>query len=158
MRRTFAEILRNEMDADGRIVLLTADLGFGMFNEIRARHPDRIHNVGAAEQAMLGVAVGLALAGKIPVCYSIAPFLLYRPFELIRNYLQGEGVPVKLVGSGRDRDYAHDGPTHWAEDDADILDALPRIRCWWPADAAELLRVSAEFFHGGEPAYLNLRR
>ena len=158
MRRTFAEILRNEMDADGRIVLLTADMGYGMFDEIHARFPDRCHNIGAAEQAMVGVAVGLALAGKIPVCYSITPFLLYRPFELIRNYLNGEGVPVKLAGSGRDRDYQHDGPTHWAEDDEAILRAVPNVKCWWPADAADLRRVWDAFLHGGQPAYLNLKR
>ena len=158
MRRTFAEILRNEMDADSRIVLLTADLGFGMFNEIRARFPARIHNIGAAEQAMVGVAVGLALAGKIPVCYSITPFLLYRPFELIRNYLHGQGLPVKLVGSGRDRDYAHDGPTHWAEDDEAVLRALSAIKCWWPADAVALRRIWDQFVYSVEPAYLNLKR
>lgn len=158
MRRAFAEILLREMDADDRIVLLTADLGYGIFDAIRQKHPDRFHNVGAAEQAMIGIAVGLSLAGKIPVCYSITPFLLYRPFELIRNYLDGEGIAVKLVGSGRGRDYLHDGPTHWADDDSDIMELLWRVKSWWPKSIDDLHRISNNFFYDNTPSYLNLRR
>jgi transketolase len=146
------------MDRDGRVVLLTADLGYGLWNEVQARFPARFHNVGAAEQAMVGMAVGLALAGKVPVCYSITPFLLYRPFELIRNYLSGERVPVKLVGSGRDLDYRHDGPTHWATDDRVMLAAFPNIAAWWPEDNNALAVAADAFLHCDGPAYLNLNR
>ena len=158
MRRAFAKILQHEMEANDRVVLLTADLGYGMFNEISLKFPNRFHNIGAAEQAMVGIAVGMALAGKIPICYSITPFLLYRPFELIRNYLSGESVPVKLVGSGRDRDYVHDGPTHWAEEDKKCLSCLSGLRTYWPESIDELLRVSRDFFDNNKPTYLNLRR
>jgi transketolase len=51
------------------------------------------------------------------VVYSITPFVLYRPFEWIRNYLDHEKIPVKLVGGGRDKDYGYLGFSHWAEED-----------------------------------------
>jgi transketolase C-terminal domain/subunit len=56
---------------------------------------------------MIGAATGMAMEGKIPVVYSITPFLLYRPFVFLRNYLHHENIPVKLVGGGRNKDYGY---------------------------------------------------
>jgi transketolase len=95
-------------------------VGFGVLDHIRNAYPDRFYNVGAAEQLMIGAAIGLANEGYIPVCYSMSSFVLYRPFEMLRNYLNHEGIPVKLLGSGRDKDYDHDGISHWAHDDQEV--------------------------------------
>jgi transketolase len=105
---------------------------------------------------MIGMAVGLAQSGYIPVCYSITPFLLYRPFEQIRNYLNHDEIPVKLVGSGRDRDYGHCGFTHWSEDDVSIMKCLPNIRIYKPLKIDEV--IVNEFLTSPDPAYLNLAR
>src|SRR5210317_1194008 len=132
MRRDFAKLLYNLMDKDDRIFLVTADLGYGVLNDIRRDFPERAINVGSSEMLMVGIAIGLAQNGYIPVCYSITPFLLYRPFELIRNYLNYEGANVKLVGSGRDDDYSHDGISHWAGDDIDVMSSLKNINLYKP--------------------------
>ena len=87
---------------------------------------------------MLGVAIGMSQEGLVPVCYSMSSFVLYRPFEFIRNYLNHEGANVKLVGSGRDQDYEHDGISHWAHDDELILRALPNIKIYKPKTLEEL--------------------
>ena len=158
MRRAFADELLKAMREDARIVLLTADLGYGMFDTLRAEMPDRFHNVGAAEQALIGAGVGLALAGKIPFCYSITPFLLYRPFELIRNYLDRERIPVRLVGSGRDRDYAHDGFTHHAEDAHAVLDRWPNIDQYWPRDPGDVAIAVRQMVRFQQPSFLSLAR
>jgi transketolase C-terminal domain/subunit len=113
MRLKFAEILLKEMDKNPDIVLISADLGYFILDKIREKYPDRFYNVQAAELCMVTTAIGLALKGKIPVCYSITPFLLHRPFEAIHLYLEGEQIPVKLVGSGRGKDYSHDGASHF---------------------------------------------
>jgi len=90
MRPYFAECLHKEMKKNKDIYVLTSDLGYGMWDKIRKDYADRFINVGAAEQALIGISIGLALSGKIPVAYSITSFLLYRPFETIRNYVDYE--------------------------------------------------------------------
>ena len=125
MRREAADLLLGSMVASDAVRVVTADLGFGVLDQVRAAFPERFYNVGAAEFTMAGVAVGMANEGVIPVCYSMSSFLLYRPFELLRNYVNHERIPVKLIGSGRDYDYSHDGISHWAHDDEQVLAALP---------------------------------
>jgi len=105
---------------------------------------------------MIGIAIGLSYEGFIPVCYSITPFTLYRPFEMIRNYLHYESVPVKLVGTGRDRDYLTLGNTHWAEDDLDILKPLTNIETFKPSELTH--EIFREFLYSDKPSYLNLKR
>ena len=159
MRRDFAKLLLTEMrdDKKGNIVLLTADMGYGLWDDVRKEFPDRFFNFGSSEQLMVGAAAGMAMEDKIPVCYSITPFLLYRPFEFIRNLMNHEGIPIKLVGGGRDKDYGYLGFTHWAEDDINIMLALKEIKLFKP-EPSELNDVFNEFIYNKEPAYLNLSK
>lgn len=158
MRKECAALLLEEMDSNDRIRVVTADLGFGILDNIRNTYPDRFYNVGAAEQLMIGVGIGMAEEGFIPVCYSMSSFLLYRPFEFLRNYVNYEKIPVKLLGSGRDYDYSHDGVTHWANDDESVLSSLPNIDIYKPQDLESLGREFNEWINSACPAYLNLRR
>jgi transketolase len=144
------------MAEDSRIFLLTADLGYGILDDIRRDFPDRAVNVGSSEQLMIGMAVGLTNSGFVPVCYSITPFLLYRPFEMIRNYVNHEKLNVKLVGSGRDKDYAHDGITHWGEDDLQVMKCLRNISLMKPKELTD--DVFKTFINAVKPTYLNLSR
>ena len=157
MRKEFAELLIDEMQSNRRIRILTADLGFGILDNLRAEYPSRFFNVGAAEQLMIGMGIGMAENNLIPICYSMSTFLLYRPFEFLRNYVNYEKIPVKLVGSGRDKDYIHDGITHWAHDDT-VLQALPNIKIYKPKSIEELKNIFPEFINDPVPAYLNLTR
>ena len=72
MRKLFSELLHKEMSKDRDIVLITGDLGYGLWDRIRIDYSDRFYNVGSAEQLMMGVATGFALEGKIPIVYSIS--------------------------------------------------------------------------------------
>ena len=158
MRRAFVDILHHRMRGNPDIWVVTGDLGYKMWDEIRTDYPKRFINVGAAEQTMVGVGIGLALEGKIPFVYSITPFLLYRPFESIRNYLHQEKIPVNLVGSGRDRDYSHDGFSHWAEEDRDIMKVFSNIRSRWPETNDELDAIIEDMIRVRAPYYLNLKK
>lgn len=158
MRKECMTLLLDAMVKNEKIITLTADLGFGLLDQIRNAFPERFYNVGAAEQLLIGAGVGLAEEGKIPVCYSMSSFIIYRPFEFLRNYVNAECIPVKLIGSGRDKDYSHDGLSHWAHDDEIVLQALPNIKIYKPKDIAELESVFPEFINSLEPAYLNLTR
>jgi transketolase len=158
MRQHFARLIKKEMENDERVNFLTADLGYGLFNDFEDRFPNSYHNVGASEQLLIGAGIGLSLGGKIPVCYSITPFLLCRPFEFIRNYIDFERIPVKLVGAGRGRDYGHDGFSHWADDDEKIMSVFGNIRVHKPEDELELEKIFQDFLYDSSPSYLNLKR
>ncbi len=152
MRKQFASLLHNEMLKNDKIILITGDLGFGLFDTIRKDFPERFVNVGSAEQLLIGVAIGLYYEGFIPVCYSITPFLLFRPFELLRTYVNYEKIPLKLFGGGRDKDYSHDGMSHWACDDIKILSTLDNIETFKDED------VDINVIYNDKPVYVNLRR
>lgn len=158
MRKLFASLIDKKLKSDKDIVFLTADLGFGLFNDFKLQLPNQFYNVGASEQLLIGAGIGLANSGKIPICYSITPFLLYRPYEFIRNYVNYENIPVKLVGAGRDRDYSHDGISHWAEDDEECLSVFKNITIFKPKTDEELVNGFDEFIHSKKPSYLNLKR
>ena len=156
MRAEFAKQLHEQMAVNPDIYLITADLGYGILDKIKEDYPDRFFNVGAAEVAMVSIAVGLALSGKVPFCYSITPFLLFRPFETIRTYISHEKIPVILIGSGRGNDYEHDGFSHYAGDD-DILMRLPHI--YSIRNLPELKPGAVKsIIEMKMPVYLNLKR
>jgi len=158
MRRCFSNMLLEEMRENENIFLLTGDLGYGLWDDIRDTFPHRFHNVGSAEQLMIGMASGLAMEGKIPVVYSITPFLLYRPFEFIRNYLDHENIPAKLVGGGRNQDYGYLGFSHWAEDDKKIMSCFANIKQHHPDTQEDLENLFNHFINDPSPQYLNLKR
>jgi hypothetical protein len=99
MRRTFVKYLESKIEQDPSILLITADLGYGLFDNIKEKYPNNFINCGASEQLMIGLCVGAAYEGKKPIAYSITPFLLYRPFELLRNYVNKEKLNIKFFGA-----------------------------------------------------------
>jgi len=163
MRRKFADYIYEEMKVNKDIYVLTADLGYKMWDTIRDEFPDRFYNVGSAEQLMLGIAIGLAQNGKIPICYSITSFLIFRPFELIKLYLDGEKCPAKLVGSGYDNDYERDGVTHRFDSyDLNILQQLENIEIYRYSPMNSKLQkeedLFKQFLYDNNPSLLILRR
>lgn len=158
IRGWFAAALHDEMEKNDKIWLLTADLGYGMLDQIRDDFPDRFVNVGASEQLMIGAGVGLALSGRIPFCYSITTFLIYRPFEWLRNYINHEQIPVRLIGSGLDDDYKHDGITHQPYEVKRVLDTLPCIERYFPEEKESVPICLRTMIEQSWPAFMCLRR
>lgn len=157
-RGYFAGQLYEEMKQNDKIVLITADLGYGMFDKIQESFPDRFINTGASEQCALGIAVGYAIQGYIPFVYSITNFLLYRGFEWIRNYIDHERFNVKLVGSGRDDDYLHDGWTHCCPDAKKVMDLFPNIVQYWPILKDDVPVMVKDMANIKEPFFISLCR
>tara|TARA_B100000902_G_C26865648_1_gene695175 strand:+ start:45 stop:515 length:471 start_codon:yes stop_codon:yes gene_type:complete len=156
MRNTFADLLFEEMQNNNDIYVIVGDVGYGVFDKIKETYPERYFNPGAAEQLIVGLAAGLAMEGKIPVIYSITPFILYRPFEFIRNLVNNEKLPVKIVGSGRDEDYGALGFSHYATDDEKILSSFENIKIYKPDTPADI--DLKEILYNNSPCYLNLKR
>jgi len=158
MRKDFAKLVYEEMKVNEDIYVITGDLGYGLWDKIKEDFPSRFYNVGSSEMAMMGMAVGLAMEGKIPYVYSITPFVLYRPFEMIRNYLDHEKIPVNLIGGGRDKDYGYLGFSHWSEDDKKIMECFDNVVKFHPNDDAELNEAVHLSLQKKFPMYINLKR
>ena len=156
MRKEFVSLLHLEMSLNENIILLTGDLGYGLWDKIKIDYPDRFFNTLSSEQLMMGLASGLAMDGKIPIVYSITPFAIYRPFEFIRNYLHHERIPVKILGGGRNKDYGYLGFSHWAEEDIDVLSVLNNIKLYKPKEFT--IDIFKEFLYNTFPSYLNLSK
>ena len=156
MRTTFVETLKELARQDERIFLLSADMGYSVFETFREEFPDRFLNTGIAEQNTIGIAAGLASRGKIVFVYSIIPFVTMRCFEQIRLDLAYNKSNVKIVGVGAGFTYGSLGSSHHALEDISLMRSLPNMTVLCPGDpveARELIKQSCE--HTG-PVYIRL--
>jgi transketolase len=140
MRNTFSETLYQCAKADPRIFIVVADISpAGSMSKFTAEYPERFINVGVAEQSMIGIAAGLALKGCRPFAYTIATFSLYRPFEMVRNDLGYQNLPVTVVGMGAGVIYSTLGGTHHTQEDIAIAGAIPNMQILAPCDPLECI-------------------
>ncbi len=110
---------------DERIVLLVCDMGFGAIDKFKIEFPNRIFNAGIMEQGTIGIAAGMAMAGLIPVVYSIVNFLAFRSLEQIRNNVVQQNLNVKFIATGANNYFKFLGPTHCCnEDDKKIMQLI----------------------------------
>jgi transketolase len=108
----------------------------------RTEYPDRFINVGVAEQSMIGICAGLALKGCQPFAYTIATFSLYRPFEIVRDDLCYQNLPVTVVGMGAGVIYSDHGGTHHTMEDIAVAGAIPNMQIIAPCDPAEVVEAT----------------
>ena len=156
MRDAFFQALRELAAHDERVWALTGDLGINLFEPVEDVAPGRVLNVGIAEQALVGMAAGLAYAGKVPFAYSIAPFVTSRPNDQIRVDVAMSAANVKLVGVGGGVAYGCLGPTHHAIEDIALMRSLPNLTVLAPGDPGEALRATRAAFALDGPVYLRL--
>jgi len=116
----------------------------------------RFVNMGVCEQNMVSVAAGLAHQGLIPLCYSIASFAVFRPYEQIRLDVALHGLNVKIVGNGGGYGYGIMGASHHALEDIAVLSALPRFSCFIPICNSDVARACEALFNYQGPSYLRL--
>lgn len=156
MRDAFVKKLTEEAADDSRIMLLVGDLGFGVVADFGEKYPKQFLNCGVAEQSMVGMAAGMASAGRRPFVYSIANFPTLRPLEQIRNDVCYHDLSVTIVSVGAGLAYGSLGYTHHAVEDISILRSLPGMRVFSPADALECRAAVDEILVTPGPAYLRL--
>jgi transketolase len=138
MRATFSRILTEAARRDDRLLLLTGDHGYALFDEFRQNCAGQYINCGVAEQNMIGVAAGLAKAGFRPVVYGLAAFVPMRVLEQIKIDVCYESLPVIFVGDGAGLVYAQLGTSHQCTEDVAALRAVPNLDIVSPADRFEL--------------------
>ena len=141
---------------DRDVLVLYCDMGAMGLDKIRADFPNRAINVGIAEQNMMSVAAGLALAGKCVFTYGIAAHVTARCYEQIKLDICSMNLPVIILGIGSGLSYGVDGPTHQANEDIAIMRALPGMTINNPADAVTAAAAVRMAYRSRGPAYIRM--
>jgi len=151
----FADTLMALAVADGNVLVVTSDSrGSGRLGPFAAALPDQIVEVGIAEQNLVGVAAGLASAGKIVFAVSPACFLTARALEQIKNDVAYSDNAVKLVGISAGVSYGALGTTHHSLHDLAALRAINNIDIILPADGYETREAIRAVASRPRPAYI----
>lgn len=158
MRNAFTKKLVELALKNKDVILITNDAPTPHFLEFQKKVPERFINVGLAEQNMTGMAAGLALSGKIPVTYSIVPFVMMRCYEQVRDDVCYQNVNVKIIGIGAGIVYSTLGGTHTPIEDISLARGLPNLTIVSPADLMEAEKVAVEIFKIKGPVYVRLSR
>jgi len=139
MRNTFAEELYKHAVKNKKIYILVSDISpAGSMINFQKKYPNRFLNVGVSEQTMIGMCAGLSMEGMRPFAYTISTFALYRPFEMVRNDICYQNLPVTVVGMGAGTIYSTLGGTHLTQEDISIARSIPNMNIIAPCDPSEL--------------------
>src|SRR3954447_5587675 len=156
MRNAFSQALVEAATADPRLVLLTGDHGYALFDDFRRRCPAQYLNAGVAEQNMVGVAAGLAKGGLRPVVYGLSAFVPIRVLEQIKLDVCYEQLPVVFIGDGAGVVYSTLGTSHQSTEDLAALRALPHLAILSPADDLEMTACLRLAFASQGPVYVRM--
>ena len=155
--KTLAELA----DKDPRIIGVTADLAkstnIGLITQ-GGKHPERLINVGIAEQNLFGVAAGLAKVGYIPFASTFAIFAALRGGEFIRTDAAYQKLPVKVIATHGGVSFGAAGSTHHCIEDFAVMRAIPNMTVDIPADAYETARAIKACVDIPGPFYLRVGR
>lgn len=158
-RNGYGEGLVLAGEEDPNVVALCADLTESTRTQAFAeKFPNRFIEVGVAEQNLVTVAAGMALAGKIPFTTSYATFSPGRNWEQIRTTICYNDLPVKIIGSHAGISVGPDGATHQALEDIAMTRALPNMVVISPADAVEARKATQAMVRMSKPCYMRLSR
>lgn len=141
------------------IVVLDADLSESTRTSKFAKEfPDRFVNVGVAEQNLVGMAAGFALSGLTPFASSFAMFLSGRAWEVVRNSVAYPELNVKLVSTHAGLTVGEDGASHQCVEDIAIMQAIPGMRVFVPADFDETIQIINRVAEISGPCYVRCGR
>jgi len=156
MRTAFSDALVAAALADPKVLLLTGDHGYALFDAFRKARPAQYINCGIAEQNMVGVAAGLAKAGFKPIVYGLAAFVPVRVLEQIKIDVCYENLPVILIGDGAGLVYSHLGTSHQSTEDIACTRAIPSLTVLSPADRFEMTATMQLALQLASPVYLRV--
>ncbi len=156
MRDAFSKAIVDAAKVDPKVLLLTGDHGYALFDEFRKILPDQFINAGIAEQNMVGVAAGLAKAGFKPIVYGLAAFVPVRVLEQIKIDICYENLPVILIGDGAGLVYSHLGTSHQSTEDIACTRAIPGLTILSPGDRFEMEATMTLAFKLHSPTYIRM--
>jgi transketolase len=158
-RLAFAEALIALAESDDRVVAVANDsVGSSNLKEFRRRFPDRLVNVGIAEQNLVGVSAGLASAGKVVFTCGASCFLTGRALEQIKADLAYSRHNVTLCGMSSGMAYGELGPTHHSIEDLAWIRAIADMTVIVPADPVETAQAVRAAAAVDGPVFLRISR
>jgi len=156
VRDAFSNALVRLAVADPKVLLLTGDHGYTLFDEFRKCCPDQYINAGIAEQNMVGMAAGLARVGFRPFVYGLAAFVPIRTLEQIKLDIAHDNLSVVLLGDGAGFVYSHLGTSHQSTEDIACTRAIPGLEVLSPADRFEMTAAMDYAYSSNRPVYLRM--
>lgn len=154
-RREFGKAVTEAAAENDNIVVFSADSGKSSgFADFIEKYPERYFECGIMEQGVVGMAAGMATAGKIPVFCAIAPFVSGRPYEMIRNDIGYMRQNVKLVGRNCGMTYSDLGSTHQGLDDFGLMRLIPGMVILSPQDPGEIREAVKAMISYEGPVYM----
>jgi transketolase len=156
MRNTVANKIIEYAKKDQNLYLITGDAGLGVWDSFKEEYPKQYINPGVNEALCVGMAAGMALRGHKVVYYNIAPFVIMRPYEQVRNDICYQELPVILVGTGSGLTYAPAGMTHYAIEDIALGLTMPNLDIFSPADPIEAALAFEYAYKSNKPSYIRV--
>lgn len=156
MRQQLTATVTALEEKDERVVLLLNDIGVWAFRHLKAQYPNRVHNLGILEQASIGVSAGLALTGYVPIFHTIAPFIVERGYEQLKDDFGYQNLNGNFVSVGGSFDYSALGMTHYCPGDVGALMQIPNMQIVLPGTAKEMDHLMMEAYDNGSPTYFRL--
>lgn len=156
-RGTFGTVLKELAAENDKIIALSADLTrTSGLEQFASAFPDRIYNVGIAEENAVGMAAGLADQGYIPFVTTFANFAALRANEFVRHFMAYMNCNVKLVGFGSGFAMELFGNTHYGVEDIAVLRSMPNVTIFSPADGLEVAKIVEYASKTEGPMYIRL--
>ena len=158
-RETYGRTLIGMADEFPDIVVLGGDLNVSTFVHLwRDQYPERFFDFGPAEQNIVGVAAGLAAAGKIPFVSTFSVFGTGRPYDQLRVLISQPSLNVKLVCTHAGILTGEDGMSAHSIEDLSLMCALPSFTVITPSDAPEAEQAVRAVAASDGPVYVRLSR
>lgn len=154
IRDAFFNTLYQQIRLGADTYVVTPDLGAPSLDALRENDPDHYISVGIAEQSLISISAGLALAGKNVVAYGLNPFPITRAYDQIRSLLAEFSIPVTVCGLNTGFCSAESGYTHMALEDFAMVRALGNIHIFNPTDETIAQMLAEATVTCKEPRYI----
>ena len=156
MRDAFSSELIKIASENPKVLLLTGDHGYGLFDGLKKKCNSQYVNMGVAEQNMVGVAAGLSRSGFLPLVYGLSSFIPIRVLEQIKIDVCHDKLQVIFLGDGAGFVYSHLGTSHQSTADISVTRAIPNLVILSPADKYEMMSCMQLAYKIGQPVYLRI--
>ena len=156
MRAEFAKLCLETVRTDPKSIVMVGDISHFLLRETEKAAPDRFYNIGICEQTMVSMASGMAIEGMKPIIHTIAPFLVERSYEQIKNDLGYQHTDVTIVTVGGTYDYSDLGCTHHCYGDIALMRLIPNMEVYEPGTPKEFRDLFTQTWGNGNPKYFRL--